>query len=105
MIAEQVRGDTAHPEYHERPEHRLSHDSDQHLDAAAQHRLDQNAGELVAERGGQVLVSGRHVVGAAQVKPDRSGLGLVHEALGLRLEHNRAAQHAGGGDRLLLGAS
>ena len=80
------------------PKFVLHHHSDEHLDPGCGHGLNQEAGpgdgRAPRPRRAIAFGGGPRLVGAAQVDANATGIGLVHEAGGDRLEATRPPSSA-----------
>lgn len=66
VISQHLGGNAAEAEHHQRPEDRFLHYSDQGLDAACKHWLQQHALQVIAEPAGELLVASGNIAGPAQ---------------------------------------
>ena len=98
-VVQQLGLDAAGPTNHHRAEDGIPNDSDQHLDAALDHRLDEQslpahtrATQSLVDPGGGV----GYLLAAGQAQPHRAEIGLVDYLGADRFQRHPAADLGGG---------
>ena len=98
MVGQHLGGRAAEAEYHQRAEHVVVGHADDHLGAAGDHRLHQDAAEPGTEPHGQPAVGGAYLGRGVQVEFHRAGVGLVHQSGHFGLEHHWPGHGVAGHD-------